>query len=393
MHILELPSFFPPYGGLFCLDQSKALATLGHEVRIVANVQLSVRRSLKHYLLARTGTHEAEMDGITILRREMRGWPKAVRTNSRRWVAGVRQMVAEYISFYGKPHIIHAHCTKWAGYAAMLIANDHHIPYVITEHLSSALYREEFGPVSGNGGKTPWQLPLLRQALRKAAMVVPVSEELVDDLAPYFGRDYRHIPLSNTIDTDFFAYHDRHPSDGGAERPFTLCALGINVPRKAYEILIPAFLQFARKHPESRLLIAGRDTEKIAVDNLSGGQPAVGITLLGEVDKAGVRDILHKSDCLVLPTRSEAQGLVLLEAMSTGIRTITTEAAPRNVRIKGGCTIVPVDDIAALAEAMETVYSTPFTSGEALSRQVASLCSPRAVGLQLEKIFAQAQSQ
>ena len=49
MHILEIPSFFPPSGGLFCLDQAKALAMLGHEVRILSNVQLGLTIHKKDY--------------------------------------------------------------------------------------------------------------------------------------------------------------------------------------------------------------------------------------------------------------------------------------------------------------------------------------------------------
>ena len=49
MHILEIPSFFPPYGGLFCLDQAKALKALGHEVRILSNVQLGATIGLRDY--------------------------------------------------------------------------------------------------------------------------------------------------------------------------------------------------------------------------------------------------------------------------------------------------------------------------------------------------------
>lgn len=390
MHVLELPSFFTPYGGLFCLDQSLALASLGHEVRIAACVQLSVRRSLRHWVCAHTAVRESTMDGITVLRRELRGRPLAVRPNARRWIAAVQRLFGDYVAAYGRPDIIHAHCTKWAGYAACLLSREHAIPYIITEHLSSMIYAEEFGPAealrSGHA-PLPWQLPLLRQALREAAMVVPVSEELVADLAPYFGNDYRHTPLTNTIDTDFFAYHEPTP------HPFTVCALGINVPRKAYDILVPAFVLFARSHPQARLIIAGRDTEKIDLGAYTGKEQPPCITLMGEVDKHGVRDILHRSDCLVLPTRSEAQGLVLLEAMSTGIRTITTTAVPRNVRLEGGCTVVPVDDIAALARAMDEVYATPFADGRRLSARVAALASRRSVGLQLQDILTQAQRQ
>ena len=50
MHILEIPSFFTPYGGEFCLDQAKALKAQNHEVRILSNVQLGVTIGLKGFL-------------------------------------------------------------------------------------------------------------------------------------------------------------------------------------------------------------------------------------------------------------------------------------------------------------------------------------------------------
>ena len=66
MHILEIPSFFPPYGGLFCLDQAKALKALGHEVRILSNVQMGLSVGWKDYLTLPFGRYEHEMDGITV---------------------------------------------------------------------------------------------------------------------------------------------------------------------------------------------------------------------------------------------------------------------------------------------------------------------------------------
>ena len=67
MHILEIPSFFPPYGGLFCLDQAKALKALGHEVRILSNVQLGISVGLKDYLSLPYCQYEHELDGVNVL--------------------------------------------------------------------------------------------------------------------------------------------------------------------------------------------------------------------------------------------------------------------------------------------------------------------------------------
>ena len=136
MHILEIPSFFTPYGGEFCLDQAKALKALGHEVRILSNVQLGMTIGMKDYLLLPYGSYEHDVDGLMVLQHFQRGIPKVVRPNVRRWVATVEAMFRLYVARYGKPDIIHAHCAKWAGYAAMKICQAYEVPYVITEHLS-----------------------------------------------------------------------------------------------------------------------------------------------------------------------------------------------------------------------------------------------------------------
>ena len=181
MHILEIPSFFPPYGGLFCLDQAKALKSLGHEVRILSNVQLGATIGLRDYVVRPYLRYEHVMDGITVCQSYQRGLPHMVRHNVNRWVTIVCSMFDDYVQKYGKPDILHAHCAKWAGYAAMKISRQYGVPYVITEHLPLMLLEEEFGKAPSSA----WQIPLLRQAYEQADMVLPVSEELVDDIACY----------------------------------------------------------------------------------------------------------------------------------------------------------------------------------------------------------------
>ena len=380
MHILEIPSFFPPYGGLFCLDQAKALASVGHEVRIIANVQLSVKRSVGDYILAKTSCRPMQTDGITVWYKQTRGLPKLTRTNARRWVNGVQHMFERYISVYGKPDILHAHCVKWAGYAAMLIGERHGIPYIITEHLPKMIYADEFkGDIS-----RLWQIPLLKEALTKAHVVIPVATELVDDVACYFGKDYRRIEISNTIDTDFFAYKERKKT-----KSYTFCCIADYIPRKGYDILLPAFDKFAATHPDTELLIAGRDTDgDDCLRTIKSLQCGDKVSVRGMVDKAGVRNILYQSHCLVLASRSEAQPLVLLEAMSTGIPTIATECTPQSLRIDGGCTIVAIGDTDALQRAMSNVCEAGRPDGKALSAKVAAIASPSAVGKKITEAMS-----
>ena len=376
MHILEIPSFFTPYGGEFCLDQAKALKAVGYEVRILSNVQLGFSIGGKDYFVLPSCRYEHEQDGITVFQSFQRGVPKAIRWNMKRWVAIVCDMFDDYVARYGKPDILHAHCAKWAGYAAMKISRKYGIPYVITEHLSKLVFEKEFGPAPCD----TWQIPLLKECYREARMVVPVSEELVDNIACYFGQDYRWQAMSNTIDTDFFRYQQRSPRE---ERAFRFCCLANFWPLKGYDVLIPAFQQLRKAGIDAELHIAGRGTDSAEFRQMLSD----GIITHGLLEKEAVRALLYQSDALVLASRSEVQPLVLLEAMSTGIPVIATDCIPQSLRIEGGCTIVPVDDVEAMAGAMKSVSQQTSFNGKAVSERVSQMASPEVIGQQLSALF------
>ncbi len=376
MHILEIPSFFTPYGGEFCLDQAKALKAVGHEVRILSHVQLSVTIGPKGFFLLPYRRYEHELDGMTVCQSFQRGVPKAVRWNVRRWVAIVCEMFDDYVARYGMPDILHAHCAKWAGYAAMKISRRYGVPYVITEHLSRLVFEKEFGPAPSDA----WQIPLLKECYHEARMVIPVSEELVENISCYFGKDYRWRAVSNTIDVDFFHYQARQPLEG---RPFRFCCLANFWPLKGYDVLMPAFRQLRGMGVNAELHIAGRGTDSTACRSAMPD----GTYSHGWLDKEGVRSLLYQSDALVLASRSEVQPLALLEAMSTGIPVIATDCIPQSLRIDGGCTIVPAVSYTHLTEAMRAVTRQTGFDGQTVSERVRQLASPEVIGRQLSSLF------
>ncbi len=130
MRIVEIPSFFIPYGGEFCLEQSKALAALGHDVTILANVLVSAKRAPWTWLLASRHSKSMTMEGIRGMRFETRSLPRCLRPNMQRWVKKTRNLFGQYVTTHGKPDIIRAHCAKWAGYAASILSKEYGIPYI-----------------------------------------------------------------------------------------------------------------------------------------------------------------------------------------------------------------------------------------------------------------------
>lgn len=389
MHVLEIPSFFAPYGGMFCLDQAKALLRQGHEVRILSNVQLGVTVNWRDYLSLPYSRYEYESEGVAVLQSYQRGIPLVVRPNVRQWVSIVCDMFDDYVRQYGQPDVLHAHCVKWAGYAAMIISRKYHIPYVITEHQPSLNYVREFGPAPSGA----WQIPLLKEALESAAKVICVAEEMVGEVACYFGRSYSWTFVSNLIDTDFYAYRQRTSVQ---DRPFRFVCPAIYVWRKGYDVLLAALDGMKEQNVE--LHVAGAGTDGAAFRRLLAKcQSANRVVVHGELKREAMRDLLWQCDAVALATRSEVQPLVLLEAMSTGIPYVSTEVVPRSERFEGAGAIVPVDDASALATAMDDMVKCVRGDGAAaaergryLSGCVSKMASATVVGRQLATILSEA---
>ena len=383
MHILEIPSFFTPYGGEFCLEQARALKALGHEVRILSNVQLGFTVGGKDYMVLPFTRFEHERGGITIFQSYQRGLPRMARHNAKRWIDIVLSMFDEYVRKYGKPDILHAHCARWAGYAAMKISKQYGISYVITEHLP----KEVFESVLGKVGSSAWQIPPLKEAYNQANMVITVSEELVDDLACYFGKDYRHVTIPNVIDTSFYSFRLRKPI---GERAFAFCCPAIFNHRKGYDVLFEAFAKVVETEPNVVLHIAGQGTDgKACRDMINSYGVGDKVICHGQIDANEVRELYHQSDAMVLATRGETQGLVIAEAMSTGIPAISTEGIPASMRLDCGYSYVPVNDAKALATEMLKALKNPITEsdGRALSQMIAERFSPNVIGAKIAEVM------
>ena len=375
MHILELPSFFPPHGGLFCIEQAKALKAMGHEVRIVSVLELGISIDGGFYLTAPWREERKELEGVEVFQSYMRAVPKAVRYNINHWVNLCQSAVDRYVRRFGKPDVLHAHCCKSAGLAAKEISQRLGIPFFITEHIPSGFYDRDFGK---GWQQHQWLREKMRKTYEAANDVIPVSHELVDDIAPFFGKGYRQHSVSNIVDTEFFTFREREPLAG---RPFRFCCLAVaDIYRKGYDVLADA-LQYLPSGIE--LHIAGQGTDSILMQNLFANKST---HLYGHLDKVSVRDMLWHCDALVLPSRSEAQPLVILEALSTGIPVVSTECIPSSLRIPEACRFAPIGDAKALAERMQELMH--IVPSHEYSEAVQRIASPFVVAKQLTELFS-----
>jgi glycosyltransferase involved in cell wall biosynthesis len=94
---------------------------------------------------------------------------------------------------------------------------------------------------------------------------------------------------------------------------------GRHIPEKRPSALVPAFVQARESIPDLRCEIYGDGPERQRVLDQIAGQALHGVVEApGFVNGVVVERALERALCLVLPSRREGYGLVVLEAMSRG---------------------------------------------------------------------------
>ncbi|MBS4200641.1 CDP-glycerol glycerophosphotransferase family protein [Bacillus sp. FJAT-49732] len=106
-------------------------------------------------------------------------------------------------------------------------------------------------------------------------------------------------------------------------------------PEKGQDNLIKAFGKFHKKHPNSKLFILGEGTLKRQLNSLIRDLNLnESVHLLGQVEDPF--PFLKKCDCFVLSSHYEGQPMVLLEAMTLGMKIIATDIVANRTVLENG---------------------------------------------------------
>jgi glycosyltransferase involved in cell wall biosynthesis len=136
-------------------------------------------------------------------------------------------------------------------------------------------------------------------------------------------------------------------------------AAGRLVPQKGFDLLLEAFAEVRREHPDVLLLILGEGAERAALerqrDRLGMGDA---VWMPGAVE--GIRPLFCGADLFVFSSRFEGFGNVLIEAMSCGTPPVSfaCPSGPSEI-IRDGVDglLVPPEDVGRLAEAMGSLLA------------------------------------
>ena len=350
MSVLELPSWYLPQGGQFVRHQAMALREQGIEVAILANVTMPWRKYIRHAFdgLYPMRPFFTEEDGIPNLRHYFRPLPKCEIQNIRLWAKQTARLYDLYVSRYGHPDIIHVHSSTWGAYAASLIKRKYGTPYVVTEHRGMfgcrcQLARDFFKPVYE---------PFFREGFSYADYIIPVGDLLIPKIREYLTKDVPIQVVSNIVDTDFFVPGDEIKP----HTPFRWISVNGYYPVKGYDILLPAFDKVCDSGADVTLTLVGENFEQAGFQNiLAHCRHKDKIRFTGELNREGVLHELQKADAFVMSSRVEAQPVAILEALSCGLPVAGTEVIPAYSLPENLGLRVPVEDVDALANAMQHV--------------------------------------
>jgi phosphatidylinositol alpha-1,6-mannosyltransferase len=176
----------------------------------------------------------------------------------------------------------------------------------------------------------PLYRSMYKKALDNASDVISVSHYIRDRVRQDFGVDSTVIPLS--VDTEKF----KPVADKSALRrelglpdvPLVFMVSNMDDRRKRADLLIRTMPLVLRSVKDARLLLAGNAGPE-TVAELNGMAERLGvkdnIMITGRLDEMAVRRYLAASDLFVLPSREEAGGMVVLEAMASGVPVIGSD--------------------------------------------------------------------
>ncbi len=130
--------------------------------------------------------------------------------------------------------------------------------------------------------------------------------------------------------------------------------------QKSFDVAIRAMSEFRRHVPNAMLLIAGEGCERSNLEALIGELDLTShVTLLG--DRSDIPQLMNAFDVFCLPSTrpNETLGIVILEAMATGLPVVVTDLpGPARLAQNGRSgMVVPTGDANALVAAWTRLHS------------------------------------
>lgn len=376
MRIAFFCEFYPtprtPFGGAFYHNFAKGLVRRGHEVWVFRFKDLSLGEA-RHLGVLSVNDFNV-VDGVRIITRMIPKIPKLPRINQLR----LRRIAFQQ---FRKVHrqtpfdSVHLHFSEmYNSLLGLMIARKFELPTVCTEQstgfITEGQIEETFAKAS--------------IVLRGVDVLSVVSERLAKTLEARLNRPVYLI--DNGVDELMY-----HPLEGKIKSR-RLVSVGFLLKRKNFDGLIRAFSTVLGEYPDLLLDIIGGGPEEGSLKSLIHELGLDSrVRLLGLKSNEEVAGLLRQYDYFVLPSHAETFGVVVIEALFSGLPVLVTRCGgPERIVREGIDGIVCDPNVESLAQGLRSLLSRDWTIDDEYLKAHYSL---NAAAQQLESLYQKAAGQ
>lgn len=194
-----------------------------------------------------------------------------------------------------------------------------------------------------------------RHALEQAQFVFALSEYTLSSVRRWVSPERAALAVCG-VDTALFRPHDQREGD------YILSVARFSDPRKNLPLLLHAYAQLAaRRSSVPDLVLVGEAPSQAA----EGWARRLGILhrvrFRGLKEPPELAELYRNAMFFVLPSDEEGLGIVVLEAMASGLPVVSTRCGGPAMAVIDGETgfLTPVGDVSSLAERMERILRDP----------------------------------
>ncbi len=286
-------------------------STDGIVTRLSATIRELLRAGHQVLVIAPRGAR-MEMAGVRVRGVPTMGWRFIY--DGKRWGLPLPR-VARYLREFG-PDVIHAVNPVLLGIAAVAASRSRRIPMVASYHTDVARYAAFY--------RLSWMRPVIWATLRLlhgAAAVNLVTSEAAG--AELRAHNIRHVNLwPRAVDTRLF-----HPAPQWTRRGPVRGArpVALYVGRLGAEKGLAHLRELAAAGPGFDLLLVG---DGPARPELQRCLPREATTFTGTLHGQDLAAAYRRADVFVFPSTTETLGLVLLEALASGLPVVAADSSP-----------------------------------------------------------------
>ena len=226
-----------------------------------------------------------------------------------------------------KPEVIHSHHPYLLGDAALRAARRRKLPLVFTHH---TLYEKYTHYVSNNSDAMKrFAMSLSTEYANMCAGVIAPSLSIAR-LIKKRGVMTPVVEIPTGVDVGFFSEGQRGQFREEFQIPrdaFVIGHLGRLAPEKNLIFLARVISDAIEYLPNSRFLVVGKGpTEREIIHTFQKKGFSDRLSMAGKQTGHRLCDAYHAMDLFVFASKSETQGMVLIEAMAAGLPVIAIDA-------------------------------------------------------------------